>query len=106
MPTIRIAAPDTAARDEVIELKALIQHPMETGYRSNTRGENIPRDIITRFECRYGGETVFAADFGPGVAANPIMTFYTRATETGTLDFVWTDQDGQVWSESHELTVT
>ena len=106
MATIRIAAPDTASRDEVIELKALIQHPMETGYRSNTRGENIPRDIITRFECRYNGETVFAADLQPGIAANPIMTFYTKATESGTLAFVWTDQDGQVWSESRKLTVS
>ena len=105
MATIRIAAPDTASKDEVIELKALIQHPMETGYRSNARGENIPRDIITRFECRYNGEVVFASDFQPGMAANPILTFYTRATETGTLEFVWTDQDGQRWSQSHALTV-
>ena len=105
MATIRIAAPDTASKGEVIELKALIQHPMETGYRSNARGENISRDIITRFECRYNDEVVFASDFQPGMAANPILTFYTRATETGTLEFVWTDQDGQSWSQSHSLTV-
>ena len=68
MATIRISAPDTARKGEVIEIKALIQHPMETGYRSDSKGEEIPRDIIARFECVYGGETVFAADFGPGIA--------------------------------------
>lgn len=103
--TIRISAPDTARKGDVIELKAMIQHPMETGYRSGSRGENIPRDIITRFECRYNGETVFAADFHPGIAANPFLTFYTKATESGTLAFEWTDQDGESWSESHEITV-
>ena len=105
MATIRISAPDTATKGEVIELKAMIQHPMETGYRSNSRGEEIARDIIRRFECRYNGETVFASEFNPGVAANPFLTFYTKATESGTLEFVWTDQDGESWSDTHEITV-
>lgn len=105
MATIRISAPDTAAEGEVIELKALIQHPMETGYRRGSRGEEIPRDIITRFECRYNGEVVFASDFHPGIAANPLLTFYTKATASGTLEFEWTDQDGQSWSDTHDITV-
>jgi len=105
MATIRISAPDTARKGEVIEIKALIQHPMETGYRSDSKGEEIPRDIIARFECVYGGETVFAADFGPGIAANPFLGFFTKATESGSLEFRWTDQDGQTWTETHALTV-
>lgn len=103
--TIRISAPDTARKGEVIELKAMIQHKMETGYRRDSRGEVVARDIITRFECRYNGELVFASDFHPGIAANPFLSFHTRATESGTLEFVWTDQDGQSWSQTHELTV-
>ncbi|WP_084396844.1 thiosulfate oxidation carrier complex protein SoxZ [Henriciella aquimarina] len=103
--TIRIAAPDTAKKGEVIEIKALIQHPMETGYRSDSKGKEIPRDIITEFECSYDGETVFAANFFPAIAANPFLTFYTKATTSGTLEFTWTDQDGESWSETHDLTV-
>lgn len=103
--SIRISAPDTASKNEVIELKALIQHPMETGYRRNNRGEIIERDIITTFECTYDGDTVFQATFHPGIAANPFLTFYTRATRSGTLEFRWTDQNGQSWSETHSLTV-
>ena len=80
MATIRIAAPATARRGEVIELKAMIRHPMETGYRRDINGEQIPEDILDRFECRYNGEVVFAADFFRAVAADPFLAFYTTAT--------------------------
>lgn len=102
---IRISAPDTAKEGEVIELKALIQHPMETGYRRNNRGEQIERDIITNFKCTYAGNTVFQTRFGPGIAANPFLSFFTKATTTGEIEFTWTDQDGETWSETHLLTV-
>ena len=105
MPSIRLSVPATAKAGEVIELKALIQHPMESGYRRGSRGEVIPRDIITRFECSYNGEMVFYADFNAGVSANPFLTFYTMATESGTLTFTWTDQHGQSWSESANIIV-
>lgn len=106
MTGIRLAVPETANRGEVIELKALIQHPMESGFRRGSRGEVIPRDIITRFECTYNQELVFSADFNPAVAANPILTFYTVATETGELEFRWTDQNGESWSDRKSITVT
>ncbi|NBC19847.1 MAG: thiosulfate oxidation carrier complex protein SoxZ [Alphaproteobacteria bacterium] len=106
MASIRLSVPDTAAKGEVIEIKALIRHPMESGFRRDSRGETIPRDIITRFECEYDGQTVFAADFHPSVSANPFLTFYTTATVSGTLTFRWTDQTGRTWSESAEIRVT
>ena len=105
MATIRISAPDTAAKGEVIELKALIQHPMETGYRRGPNGKVIERDIIEKFTCTYGGETVFEADLHPGIAANPIFTIYAKANKSGPIVFTWTDQSGESWSESHMLTV-
>ncbi len=106
MASIRLSVPTTAKRGDVIELKALIQHAMESGYRRGSRGEAIPRNIITRFECHYDDETVFAADFHPGIAADPFLTFYTRATQSGPLLFRWTDQDGKSWQETAMLTVT
>lgn len=105
MSAIRIAAPETAKAGEIIELKALIQHDMESGFRRGSRGEVIPRDIITLFECLYDDELVFKADFFPAVAANPFLTFYTRATNSGTLTFRWTDQNGETWSETASLIV-
>ncbi len=106
MTGIRLAVPETAQIGEVIELKALIQHPMESGFRRGSRGEVIPRDIIIRFECFYNQEPVFSADFNPAIAANPILTFYTVATETGELEFRWTDQNGERWSDRKSITVT
>lgn len=105
MASIRLAVPDTAQRNETVEIKALIQHDMESGFRRGSRGEVIPRDIIVRFECRYDGATVFAADFHPAVAANPILTFHVRATKSGPIDFEWTDQNGIQWQDQAVLEV-
>ena len=103
---IRISAPETALEGEVIELKAMIQHPMETGYRRDSKGEIIPRDIIKTFRCTYNGNVVFEAEFFPGVAANPFLTFHARANHTGPLEFSWTDQHGERWTEGRMLTVS
>ena len=104
--TIRIAAPTEARAGEVMEVKALIRHAMESGYRRNAMGEAIPRDILKRFECLYNGERVFGAEFFPGVAANPILTFYVRAERSGELVFRWVDQHGAEFAEQRSLVVT
>ena len=106
MASIRLAVPKTAAAGEIIEIKALIQHDMESGHRRGSRGEVIPRDIITRFECSLDDDIVFAADFHPGVAANPILAFYARVDASGTFVFRWTDQHGESWSDSARIEVT
>lgn len=103
---IRIAAPKQAKRGEVMELKAVIQHDMESGYRRDTYGRQIPRLILVRFECLYNGEPVFRAQFFPAIAANPFVSFHTKATESGTLEFVWVDQDGRRYARSVQLEVS
>lgn len=105
MASIRLAVPDTAQQGEVIEIKALIQHPMESGFRRGSRGEVIERNIITRFECHYQDELVFSATLHPAIAANPIITFHTVAIESGTLEFTWIDQHGESWQDQATLSV-
>ena len=105
MSGIRLSAPNEATKGEIIELKAMIRHPMESGFRRGSRGELIERDIITKFECLYGDELVFEAEFFPAVASNPFLTFFTRATHSATLTFRWTDQHGEVQEKTHALTV-
>lgn len=105
MSGIRLAVPQTAAPGEIIEIKALIRHEMESGFRRGSRGEVIARDIITRFECTFEGDTVFASDFHPAIAANPLLTFYAKVSKSGTFTFRWTDQTGQVWSDTAAITV-
>ena len=97
--------PKEAKRGEVIEIRTLAGHTMETGFRHSERGEPIPRDIITQFVCTYNGEEIFRAELSPAIAANPLITFTTVATESGTLEFKWLGDKGFTATHSAKLTV-
>jgi sulfur-oxidizing protein SoxZ len=100
-----INVPKTAKRGDVIEIKTLISHVMETGFRHNTNGEVIPRDIITSFRCTYNGEEIFSTLFYPAMAANPFVTFFTVATESGTIAFMWEGDNGFAVTEEAKIAV-
>jgi len=78
----------------VIEVKTLVGHVMETGFRHTQTGEAIPRDIIRTLVCTYNGTEIFRAELHPAIAANPLIVFHTVATESGTLEFVWKGDNG------------
>lgn len=101
-----INVPATAAKGDVVEIKTLIAHPMETGYRTGPNGQMLPRDIIRRFTCAYDGEVVFSAELHPAIAANPFISFTAVATVTGTLTFTWEGDNGFSQTETVTLTVT
>jgi len=69
---VLINIPPTAKRGDVIEIKTLVSHPMESGYRVGFNGALIPRDIIKLFVCTYNGEEIFRAELSPAIAANPL----------------------------------
>lgn len=100
-----VNVPKTARRGDIVEIRAMIAHPMETGYRTGPNGAPIPRRIIRRFACTYAGEEVFAADLHPAVAANPYLAFSTVAIESGTLTFTWIEDGGAVQVATAEITV-
>jgi sulfur-oxidizing protein SoxZ len=99
-----INVPAKVKRGETFEIKTLISHVMEPGYRFTTNGVRLPRDIVTSFSCSYNGVEIFRADLSPAIAANPFITFFTVATETGTLEFRWTGDKG--FSETAAATIT
>jgi sulfur-oxidizing protein SoxZ len=101
-----LTVPATARRGDVIDIRALIQHPMETGYRVGSDGTLVPRELIRRVECRFEGELVFAADLHAAVTANPYLAFQMRASRSGTLTVNWWGDKGFAHSESAGLTVT
>ena len=105
MASALINVPAKAKRGEIIEIKTLMSHIMETGYRRTTTGELVPRDIITSFACRYNGTEIFRADLFPAIAANPFITFFTVATESGKFDFDWIGDNGFTESASASITV-
>ena len=99
-----INVPAKVKRGQAFEIKTLISHVMETGYRYSTTGARIPRDILTLFSCSYNGEEIFRADLYPAMSANPFIAFFTMATESGTLEFKWTGDNG--FSETATATIT
>ena len=100
-----INAPTTAKRGEVIEIRATIGHPMETGYRRDDSGKVLPRNIIKKFTCRYNGELVFSAEMFSAIAANPYLAFHTVALDSGTLALTWEGDNGFSQTETVTLTV-
>jgi sulfur-oxidizing protein SoxZ len=97
MANVLINAPKRASKGDLVEIKAMILHPMETGYRVGTNGRMIPRNIIERFTATWNGEPIIDLKFSPAIAANPFVSFFATATESGRIALKWTgDQDFQV----------
>ena len=105
MSRVIVNVPATAKRGEVIEIRTLAGHDMETGFRRTQLGELVPRNIITRFSCSYNGVEVFRADLHPAIAANPLLTFTTVATESGTLEFRWTGDNNFSVTQTAAISV-
>lgn len=101
----RIKLPDSVKPGEIIEVKTLITHVMETGNRKDKNGNAISRDIITTFMAKYGETIVFQAEFGPGISANPYLSFHMRVPGPGTFEFTWIDGHGVRTVETTPLNV-
>jgi len=102
----RVKVPKKAKKGEIIKIKTLIKHKMESGRRKNKKtGKPIPRKIINKFTAKFDGETVFTMNVEPSISANPFIQFNMRAEKSGELLFEWTDDDGTVYSKKAKLTV-
>ena len=106
MALSRIQVPPEARRGEAVEVRILIQHPMETGFRRNLEGKRVARNVLHSLACRYNGVEVFRAEMGSGISANPYLQFYTRAVASGELVFEWVDDAGERGSEHASIRVT
>ncbi len=101
----RLKVPKQAKKGEVIEIKTLVSHIMESGLRKDESGKLVPRKIINRFTCEFNGKPVFACDLEPAVAANPYLQFTARVEESGTFRFSWIDDDGTTITADESITV-
>lgn len=105
MASALINVPKKAKRGDIIEIKTLMSHIMETGFRHTMAGDLVPRDIITSFVCRYNGSEIFRADLFPAIAANPFISFFTVAKESGKFEFEWIGDNGFSETASAAITV-
>jgi sulfur-oxidizing protein SoxZ len=104
-PKPRVRVPAQAKKDELIEIKTLISHEMESGQRKDSAGKTIPRKIINKVTATFNGKPVFEADWHPAVSANPYQSFFFKATESGEFTFTWKDDDGSEYTTKNKLTV-
>jgi sulfur-oxidizing protein SoxZ len=100
-----VNVPKRARRGEIIEIKTLVSHVMETGFRRDHMGRAYPRDIIGSMTCTYNGTEVFRAELFPAISANPFLTFSTVATESGEIVLTWSGDNGFRHSETAAITV-
>jgi len=103
--TPRVRVPTQAKAGELIEIKTLISHEMESGQRKDAAGKAIPRKIINKFTAAFNGKTVFEADWNPAISANPYQSFFYKASESGEFTFTWKDDDGSDYVATNKLTV-
>ena len=101
----RVRLPKDAKRGEVIRVRLLIQHPMETGYRLAPDGVKVPKNVIRSLVCRYNGVEVFRAELSPGIAANPYLEFPLVAADSGQLEFTWVDDAGERGSATEPISI-
>jgi sulfur-oxidizing protein SoxZ len=102
----RVRVPREASAGEVITIKTLISHKMESGQRKDDDGNAIPRSIINRFTCEFNGEMVVDVTFEPAISTNPFFEFESVVPESGTFVFTWYDDDGDVYTESKDIAVS
>jgi len=101
----RIKLPKLAKKGEIVQIRTLVSHVMESGQRKDLDGNVISRNIINRFTCTFNGRPVFSCELEPAIAANPYLQFGAKVEESGTFRFIWTSDDGTVSSAEEKITV-
>jgi sulfur-oxidizing protein SoxZ len=101
----RIKLPQSVKVGEIIDIKTVVTHVMETGNRKDSEGRPIARDIVSSFTATFAGAQVFSAKFGPGISANPFVSFTMQVPGPGQFEFTWTDDAGLTVREVATLTV-
>jgi sulfur-oxidizing protein SoxZ len=88
-----------------VEVKVLMAHEMETGYRKDDAGKVIPAHFIDQVTATCNGKTVLSAQWGPSVAKNPFLAFRFNGAKKGdTVTVKWTDNLGA--TQTNDVVIT
>ena len=102
----RVKVPRKASAGDVITIKTLISHPMESGQRKDSKGKIIPREIINHFTCDFEGQNVIDVELDPAVSTNPYFEFEAKVEKSGTFKFTWLDDDESKYEHSQKIEVS
>ena len=101
----RVKVTKKAAAGDVITIKTLISHKMESGQRKDKEGNVITRSIINRFTCDFNGENVIDIKLEPAISTNPFFEFEAKVPEAGEFQFTWYDDDGSVYEATKSIAI-
>lgn len=85
----------TKLEGDVVDVRVLMAHPMETGQRKDPSGKLVPLHFIQTITAQLNGKTVFQADTSQAIARNPVFGFKVKGGKAGDkLRITWTDNKG------------
>ena len=97
----------TTKKGEVVRVRAQMEHVMESGLRTDpATGKVRPRNIVNRFEARLGSALLFTWEPGISIAQNHYIEFTFLARESGELNMLWKDEQGQTLNAQKAITVS
>lgn len=103
--TIKSRVPAKAKKGDIIEIKAQVTHDMESGQRKDAAGKVIPRRIINKFVCTWNAEVIVSSDWNTAMSANPFVSFFAVATESGQIKLAFHDDSGEIHEQVSEIVV-
>lgn len=106
MARILLNLPKSAKRGEIVTVKLLISHPMESGQRHDETGKLVPQNVINDLRARYGEADILHLQLHPAIAANPFFEFTFRADKSGTVALSWVDDQGVAGFIQRDIEVT
>lgn len=94
MPQALVTLPPDIKAGQVVTVRTMVGHPMETGQRVDAQGRIVVQDIVRRLMVHFEGVLIFEAQLHAAIAANPYVAFDLRADRGGMLRFTWEGDRG------------
>ena len=92
-------------KDGVADVRVLMAHPMETGFRKDSTGKTIPAHFISDVKATSGGKTVLTAKWGQAISQNPFLQFRFKGASAGDkVTVTWVDNMGE--TRTDEATIS
>ncbi len=83
------------AQGDVVDVRILMSHEMETGQRRDSSGNLVPAHFIQNVTVTHAGKTVLSAEWGPAVSKNPYLQFKFKGGKKGDeIVVTWVDNKG------------
>lgn len=94
-----------AANGDIVEVKVLMRHDMETGQRKDASGKIMPAHFIQNLTAKCNDKVVLNAQFGPSVSKDPFLAFKFKGGAKGDkVSVTWMDNKGD--TRTDEATIS